>query len=136
VLTKRTDLNLNRALTWVHGTKNEKRDRPDVIIEEWALPYLREHCLTLIGDTRVWPTLTRDKAHHHHQSVCHALGIKDYTLRDSRHSWAVRARKRGESFEAIAAQLGNSVEMVAKVYAKYKPELEERTTRRDVLGVG
>ncbi len=131
----RNDIDIALGLAHVHGTKNAKRNRKDVIIEQWAMSYLRDHCRSAIGNVPLWPTIDRYQAHRHHQATCVALNIDDYTLRDSRHSWAVRARKRGETFEAIAEQLGNSVAMVVQVYAKFKPELEERTTRRDVLGL-
>jgi integrase len=79
----------------------------------------------------LWPTITRDTAHHHHQATCKAkaLEIEDYTLRDSRHSWAVRCRKRGGSLEEIASQLGHkNIYMAATVYGVFKPTIDERRT--------
>jgi len=124
----RGDIDLNAGLVHIKGTKNEKRDRHDAIIEAWALPYLREHCRSLIGNVALWPTLTRYRVYDVHQATCAALGIEDYTLRDARHSWAVRSRKRGESLEAIMAQLGHY--MAATIYGKFKPTIEERKERK------
>lgn len=125
---------MNQELVHIRGTKNEKRDRHDAIIEPWALDYLREHCRPIVGATPLWPLVTRYKAHAIHQATCEKLGIKDYTLRDSRHSWAVRSRKRGERLEAISAQLGHSsVYMAATVYGQFKPTIEERKARKDAV---
>lgn len=127
----RGDIDLNEGLVHIRGTKNEKRDRHDAIIEPWALPYLREHCRSLIGNVPLWPNLTRYRLYDVHRGTCAALGIEDYTLRDARHSWAVRSRKRGESLEAIAQQLGHkSIYMAATIYAQFKPTIEERKARK------
>jgi integrase len=131
--TMRMDLDLGAELIHIRGTKNEKRDRHDAIIEPWALPYLKDHCRSLIGNVPLWPEITRYRAHDVHQATCKALGIEDYTLRDARHSWAVRSRKRGETLEAIAQQLGHkSIYMAATVYAQFKPTIEERKERKGV----
>jgi len=140
--TLRRDLDLDEELAHIRGSKNEKRNRHDALIEEWALPLIREHChtvsaveyLTQIGSTekdpanaKVWAGISRYQAHAVHQATCKALEIKDYTLRDARHSWAVRARKRGVSFEAIAEQLGHkSAWQAVNTYAVFKPTIEER----------
>jgi integrase len=55
------------------------------------------------------------------------LGVADYTLRDSRHSWAVRARRAGVSFEHIADQLGHvDTSLAHKVYGQFKRTIEDR----------
>lgn len=130
----RGDVDLSTGLVHIKGTKNEKRDRHDAIIEPWALPFLRDHCRSIIGNVPLWPNLTRHRVYDVHQATCAALGIMDYTLRDSRHSWAVRSRKRGESLEAIAEQLGHkSIYMAATVYAQFKPTMEERKERKGAV---
>lgn len=132
--TRRGDIDLKEGLVHIRGTKNEKRDRHDAIIEPWALPYLRKHCRAIVGNVPLWPDITRYRAHDIHQATCAALNIEDYTLRDSRHSWAVRSRKRGESLEAIAAQLGHkSISMAVNVYANFKPTMEERKSRTEAV---
>lgn len=51
----------------------------------------------------------------------------DYTLRDHRHTWAVRAVRSGTPLEAIARVLGHSnAVLAAKVYARFVPNKEER----------
>jgi integrase len=88
---------------------------------------LRDHCRNLTPNAPLWPGISRYQAHERHQAACKAIDVEDYTLRDSRHSWAVRCRKRGGSLEEIAAQLGHrSILMAATVYAVFKPTLDER----------
>ena len=125
--TLRRDLDLEQGLVHIRGTKNERRNRHDALIEPWALPILREHCRSLTPNAPLFPSISRYQAHYHHQEICESLDIQDYTLRDARHSWAVRCRKNGGSLEAIAEQLGHkSIMMAATVYAVFKPTLAER----------
>lgn len=132
--TLRGDLDLKRGLAHIRGTKNAHRNRHDAIIEPWALPILKEYCGTLVGNVPLWPSITRYQAHRRHQEAAKALHIHDYTLRDARHSWAVRSRKRGESLEAIAAQLGHKgIATAVDVYAQYRPDLNERIRRNEVF---
>lgn len=129
LVTQRRDLDLERGVAHVRGSKNDRRNRHEVIIEPWALRTLREHCRSLgfTPNALLWPGVTRMMTHYHHDQACKAVGIEDYTLRDARHSWAVRCRKRGGSLESIAEQLGHKgILMAATVYAVFKPTLEER----------
>lgn len=115
------------GLAHVPGTKEATRNRHDVLIEKWARPYLEG--LRTHPNGLLWPDVpTRHAAHYHHQATCELLEIEDYTLRDSRHSWAVRGRKARPqvTFEDIAEQLGNTVAVVATRYAIYKMDPEER----------
>lgn len=51
----------------------------------------------------------------------------DYTLRDHRHTWAVRHARAGVPLEAIARQLGHRDTVLAsKVYGKFVPSKGER----------
>lgn len=129
--TLRRDVDLEQALAHIRGTKTESRNRHDALIEPWALPYLREHCRTVTPNAHLWPGISRYQAAAHHQATCAAVGVEDYHLRCARHSWAVRARKRGVSLEAIAAQLGHSsILMAATVYGRFTPTLDERRAER------
>lgn len=112
----------------IPGTKTETRDRHDVLIEKWARPYILKALHGKLPNARVWPGISRYMAHWHHQNAAGAVEVLDYTLRDARHSWAVRGRKARPqvTFEAIAAQLGNTVAVVADVYADFKMTPEER----------
>lgn len=122
----RRDIDLGEGTAHVPGSKTAKRNRHDVLIEPWALMYLASYCAGLLPNASLWPGISRYQAHWHHTSAAKAIGVSDYTLRDSRHSWAVRARKRGVSFEDISAQLGSSVATVVTVYAAFKPTIRER----------
>jgi integrase len=123
----RRDIDLERGTAHIRGTKTHSRNRHEVVIEPWALAILREHCSCLTPNAPLFPGVSRYQAHEHHQSTCALLDIQDYTLRDSRHSWAVRCRKRGGSLEEIAAQLGHkTIMMAATVYAVFTPTLSER----------
>lgn len=116
------------GLAHVPGTKTETRDRHDVLIEKWARPFIAPALEGKHPNALVWDGLTRDRAYRQHQRACEAVQVEGYTLRDARHSWAVRARKADPpvSFEAIAAQLGNTVAVVADVYADFKLTPQER----------
>ena len=53
--------------------------------------------------------------------------IVDYQLRDSRHTYAVRAIRSGASYEVVARQLGHAdTAMVARVYGRFKPDEREK----------
>jgi integrase len=122
----RRDIDLARGVARVRGTKTPTRDR-HVVIEPWALPYLRAHCEGVAADALLWPERSRYAAHGHHERICAELGLAGYTLRDARHSVAVRARRRGMTFEWIAAQLGHkNAYLAATCYAAFQPDVGER----------
>jgi integrase len=55
------------------------------------------------------------------------VSFEGFQLRDSRHSWAVRAAKAGTPAEVIARQLGHaSSAMVQKVYGRFMPDAHDR----------
>lgn len=71
--------------------------------------------------------LTRSHGTDQHRRICKLLGLGDYQLRDSRHSWAVRAAKAGTPAEIIARQLGHvDATMVLKVYGRFMPSQHDR----------
>lgn len=116
------------GLAHIPGTKTETRDRHDVLIEKWARPFIVAALQGKLPNAKVWEGISRYMAHWHHQKAAAAVEVLDYTLRDARHSWAVRGRKSNPqvTFEAIAEQLGNTVAVVADVYAEYKMTPAER----------
>lgn len=117
------DLDLKRARVNVRGTKTDRRAVHAAEIEAWAIPILVEHVKGTIGaHTLLFPGITNSGAGHHHERAAAAVGVKDYTLKDSRHSIGVRMRLAGRSFEEIAAQLGTSAFQAVTVYTRYKPE--------------
>jgi site-specific recombinase XerD len=134
----RRDIDLTRGVTRIPGNKTGRRLVQEATIEAWAVPILREYVAErgLMPGALVWPAPApesnrktgRDTAEgytsngvgHHHATVCERLGITGYTLKDARHSIAVRMRHKGYEFEDIAGQLGTSVYQVATVYAVFK----------------
>lgn len=122
----RRDLDLEQGLAHIPGTKTGTRDRHDALVEAWAIPVLQEHCRSLVPNALLFPDVTRHMASKKHAAACAAVGVEDYTQHDARHSWAVRARKRGVSLEAIAEQLGHASLASTLIYARFKPTLEER----------
>lgn len=119
------DVNLFAGKVDIRGTKTDRRAVHQATIEPWALPTIKALYKLLGAEDRhsiLFPGLTRSGASHHHKRLCATLNIDGYTLKDSRHSVAVRMRKAGKSFEEIAAQLGTSVYQTVQVYAAYKPD--------------
>jgi integrase len=111
----------------LRGTKTAQRDVHEALIEEWAWPYILDGTRHILAG-QLWAGLTRSGAYHHHARCCEALGITGYTLKDSRHSVAVRMAKAGYTVQEIAEQLGNSPELVARVYARFIPRMQHRVT--------
>ena len=129
-----TALGMNRrdvSSEWtcrMRGTKTAKRDVHGAFIEPWAWAYLRPLLQAALPSAPLFPGLTRHGAARHHQRCCDAVGVTNYTLRDSRHSIAVRMAKAGYSLHKIAEQLGNSVQLVASVYSVHVPEMTPHVT--------
>jgi integrase len=126
---QKDDINLFAQTINVRGTKTDRRRVHQATIEPWAVPYLKAH-LKAMGNadrhTLLFPNLSRTNASGHHRRVCEKLNVKDYTLKDSRHSIGVRMRLAGKTFEEIAAQLGTSVYQTVNVYSRYKAEDAQR----------
>jgi integrase len=121
----RRDIDFDRAEIRARGTKTRFRDRI-ATIEPWAMDYLRRHTRELLPNAKVFPDLNRWTVSDKHRVACKSLEIEDYTLRDSRHTYAVRAVRAGASFEAVAQQLGHSdTTMVVRVYSRFKPSARE-----------
>jgi integrase len=122
---KRRDIDLDRGEVRALGTKTKARDRV-AKVEPWAMGYLREHVRAMFPNSLVFPHVNRWTVSDKHREACGALDIEDYQLRDSRHTFAVRAVRSGASFEAVAQQLGHTdTTMVVRVYARFKPTQEE-----------
>jgi integrase len=123
---KRRDVDLNRGEIRARGTKTRARDRV-VWIEPWAMEHLRVHCGALLPQAGLFPTLNRWTVSDKHREACAIVGVDDYQLRDSRHTYAVRAIRAGASFEAVARQLGHAnTAMVAHIYGRFEPTERER----------
>ena len=62
-----------------------------------------------------------------HRRACKTLRIADYTQRDARHSYAVRAIRSGVPAEIVARPLGHAnAVLVLKVYGRFAPNMHER----------
>jgi integrase len=124
----RRDIDWKAATVRLRGTKTATRDVHRGIIEPWALRYVETDNTHTLHNAPLWPGLTRSGAYHHHERCCAAVGVEDYTLKDSRHSVAVRMAEAGYTVFEIAEQLGTSPELVARVYARFIPKMASRVT--------
>jgi len=133
------DIDPERMRAHIPGSKAITRNRYDVVIEEWAKPYLERH-LALhdvmqapgvepidAATAPIFAGVSRYKVYWFHRQACAALKIEDLTVHDARHSLAVRWRKHGIALEVIAAQLGHAnVLQVATIYGRFQPTMDER----------
>jgi integrase len=123
---RRRDVDLGRREIFAAGTKTHCRERT-VRVSEWAWPYVQALCTGKLPEAPLFPGLKRGAVGYHHRQVCARLEITDHQLRDSRHSWAVRAAKAGTPAEIIARQLGHAdAVMVLKVYGRFMPSQHDR----------
>lgn len=121
----RSDLDANSWMMRIRGTKNSHRDR-QVYVLEWARPYVQRHVAELEPHGMMFPGVTRWSPTVSHKRACAALGIENYWLRDSRHTFAIGMAKAGVPLQMIASQLGHrDIQMVSRVYARYQPSMAE-----------
>lgn len=125
---ERGDVNLMHGTARLKGTKTADRDVHRALIEPWALPHLSDALRGELPYAKPWVYVTRSVAAKQHTAACKAVGVKGYTLKDSRHSVAVRMTEAGYNVQEIAEQLGNSPELVARVYSRFAPKMTRRAT--------
>lgn len=121
------------------GTKTYTRDRI-VRVADWAWPAVKEAMKGKHKDSLLFDEIPhRWHARDVHTETIQALAEqghrifveyngrpKLYTLRDHRHTWAVRAARTGWPIEMIARQLGHKDGVLAlKVYGRFVPKQEE-----------
>lgn len=124
---KKRDVDLLRREVRAKGTKTKYRDR-HAKVAEWAWPIIERHIALLTPNAPLFPGISRWTASDKHREACQRLEIEDYQLKDSRHTYAVRAIRAGASFEVVARQLGHvDTTMVVKVYGRFKPTEQEMT---------
>lgn len=129
---RRRDINASRREIFAPGTKTYTRKRT-VRVAEWAWPYIQPLLAGLGPDDRVFAAIPdRWIARDVFNAVVFPLAMtfecyQGYTMRDHRHTYAVRAARAGTPPQIIAKQLGhiNGV-LVLKVYAQFFPESEDR----------
>jgi integrase len=123
---RRKDVDLKAREIFAPGTKTYNRKRT-VRVSEWAWPYVEALCKDKLPDARLFPKMKRNAAWYQHDAVTKRLGFTGYQLRDSRHSYAVRAVKAGTPSEIVAKQLGHKdASMVHRVYGRFQPSSGER----------
>lgn len=129
---RRRDFDLERWTCTVPGTKTARRHRHGVVIEEWARPRLAAFLKPFLPNAAVWPGISRYTAAEQHEKACAAVKVEDYTLRDARHSVAIRMIRSGATLEDVSRQLGSSLYTVATVYGEWWHEghRQQRTTVR------
>ena len=124
---KRRDVDSMRREIRARGTKTKARDRI-VRVAAWGWPLVERHVSLLTPNAALFPGINRWTASDKHREACKALEIEDYQLKDSRHTYAVRAIRAGAPFEVVAQQLGHAdTTMVVRVYGRFKPTAEEMT---------
>lgn len=139
--TLRRDVDLDRGVAELRGTKTRHRLVHEGLIEAWALPYVKAHCAGILPNALLFPPHTGKPgkhgrsetvgysvsgAGHHHTKTCEALAIESYTLKDARHSVAVRMARAGYTPFEIAEQLGTSADLVASTYGRFLVKMERR----------
>ena len=109
------------------GTKTHNRDRV-CRVADWAWPYVQRAMKGKTTDALLFDTIPhRWAAQEAHDAACTARGVTNYTMRDARHTWAVRMAKAGVPIEQISKQLGHKDAVMAlKVYGVYAPSQAER----------
>lgn len=115
------------------GTKTYTRDRI-ARVADWAWPFFEPLLDKKHPDARIFDEIPdRWTAGDVHKAAVDALVEKGhtiyagYTMRDHRHTWAVRAIRAGMPVELVARQLGHvDGTLVLKVYGRFVPKQEER----------
>lgn len=139
-LTRRDVDTVNKEIR-AAGTKTWNRDRI-VRVADWAWPYVLDACpVGFMPATRIFCGIPdRWVAMDHHNAAIYGdkeKGIKGlveqmprldgYTMRDARHTYAVRAIRGGADPVIVAEQLGHKdAVLVLRVYGKYRPKQQER----------
>lgn len=96
-------------------------------VATWAWPYIEASIQGRARTARLFPDVDRWAVADATTAACAKLEIRDYTPRDHRHTWAVRAVKSGMPIELVARQLGHKDGVLClRVYGRYVPRQEER----------
>lgn len=129
VQVRRRDVDEAHKQVRIMGTKATGRDRM-AMIQPWAWKYLRPHLRTVPPNEVLFPYTRFAPSDWHRETVASLLTEKTlseaYPLRNCRHHLAVLLVRSGWPLQAVAAQLGNSVLMVHRHYARFQPTAAER----------
>ncbi len=129
---RRRDVSETERTVFVRGSKNEWRAR-NVIVEEWAWPFLRRAFADKLPDAFLFDGLDYESARKAHQAALAATTLPlAYRMHDARHSIAVRWMKQGIEPQIIATNLGHrDASLVLKLYGRYSPRADDRRRVRE-----
>jgi len=141
---RRRDVDMTKKEIHAAGTKAYTRDRI-VRVADWAWPYVERIAKGLTPDARLFAGIPdrwvaadkHNEAINGKPAVAGRAEVKGlvaqfpiyggYTMRDHRHTWAVRAVRSGMPIEMVARQLGHTNGILAlKVYGRFVPHSAER----------
>lgn len=145
----RRDVDEKKRQVRAAGTKTHNRDRV-VRVADWAWAYLAPLLDLRTDYAPLFPEIPdRWEAGNAHRAAVAALVEKGrtifagYTMRDHRHTYAVRAIRAGVPAELVARQLGHvDAVLVHRVYGRFAPTTaerehwEQRATEQDKLAAG
>lgn len=115
---RRSDVNLAQAYVDLDGnSKAATRRRMRVPVEPWGLPYLQRACEGLKPDDLLFEGLSLDAISRAHKRATKNAKIRNYWLRDGRHSYAIRAILRGAAIADVSDWMGHS--SLATTYDTY-----------------
>lgn len=129
---RRRDVDVDNREIRAAGTKTHARDRV-VRVAEWAWSYVLKAAKGKLPDTLLFDGIPdRWEAGDVHRAAIEKLKEKSsvfagYTMRDHRHTYAVRAIRAGTPAELVARQLGHAnAVLVHQVYGRFAPGQSER----------
>jgi integrase len=128
---RQRDVDVPNKSIRARGTKTHARDRI-VRVAEYAWPYVLEQLEGKLPDAKLFDQIPdRWEAGKVHKETIESLEtefpiFKGYTMRDHRHTYAVRAIRAGTPADIVARQLGHaSPTLLLTVYGRFAPTHEE-----------
>jgi integrase len=129
---RRRDVDMRTKEVRAAGTKTHTRDRV-VRVADWAWPYVLRAMRDKKADARLFESIPdRWLAGDQHRAAASTLAKQSpvfdgYTMRDHRHTYAVRQIRAGVPVEVVARQLGHANStLVQTVYGRFAPSHHER----------
>lgn len=129
---RRRDVDARKKEVRAAGTKTHARDRV-VRVADWAWPYVLRAMRDKKADALLFDTIpNRWTAGDVHRIAAEALAKESpvfagYTMRDHRHTYAVRQIRAGVPVEVVSRQLGHANStLVQVVYGRFVPSQAER----------
>lgn len=117
------------------GTKTEQRNARGIRLEPWAAPILREWIKDKHPDAPLITGVSTDMLTRHWQAAAAAQGEQGYWLRDTRHSYGVRAFLAGYPLWEISKWLRHgSAAITADIYLQFEYEVAQAVRRGQLDG--